>query len=117
MIPPGSYGAMSDEEHRTLRHHRAEIVNIVREHYGGLARATTSEPGTAGTPPPVAEPPPPCPHCYQSPCIGEQHELFALLHPLTERQAFEQRMAQSEKDLHEMEMRRRFGLPSPTWDL
>src|SRR5258705_4608148 len=48
MIPSGSYGAMSDDEHLTLRHHRAAIVSIVRERYDGTARTLTS--GDAGLP-------------------------------------------------------------------
>ena len=65
----------------------------------------------AGTQPDI------CPHCYRSPCIGEGHGLFDALHPLTERQRFERRVAEAERDAREWEMRRRFGLPSPRWDL
>src|SRR5258705_10074491 len=65
MIPPGSYGAMSDDEHLALRHHKAAIVAIVRERFGGIARgADTAGPpreALAPTAVPAPEPAPkPC---------------------------------------------------------
>lgn len=108
LTPKSAYSELSADERKTLKQHKAAIVAIVRA--GTYAPASReSQSATA--------PREPCPHCYRAPCIGERHALYDLLHPLTERQAFERRMAQWEKDKHEMKVRQLFGLPSPTWDL
>jgi hypothetical protein len=108
MIPKSAYGEMSNEERAALRAHKRDIVALVRE---GKYAPTVAEPQAAKTPPA------PCEFCYQAPCIGEGHELFDLLHPLTREQTLTRRLARWEKDLHEMKMRKLFGLPSPTWGL
>jgi hypothetical protein len=81
--PGSAYKATSDEEHATYRRCRTEILDVVRERYGGLARAA---PGSSAVAAPrvtatadVAQPT--CPHCYRTPCIGVEHPAFADLHP------------------------------------
>ncbi len=72
LVPKSAYGEMSNEERATLKAHKRDIVQIVRE--GKYATAAV-EPQAAKAPPA------PCPHCYRAPCIGESHELFSSLHP------------------------------------
>lgn len=53
MLPKSAYGAMSTEERATLKQHRGEIVAVVREQHGGLARrVVVAEPTPAPAPAP-----------------------------------------------------------------
>jgi hypothetical protein len=106
MLPKQAFGLMSAEERQTLKQHKAAIIALVQE---GRYAPTTPQPETKA-------PSAPCKFCYRSPCIGEQHELFDLLHPLSERQVYERNMAHTKKFLEEIQLRLRYGLPSPEWD-
>jgi hypothetical protein len=119
MRPKQAYGEMSVEERRTLKRYKAAILDVLRARYSGTAGppvqvAASSSDGAAPTLAPAPQSAP-CPHCYQRPCCGEQHELYDLLHPLAERQLYERTKAEFDKDLHAVEMRRRFGLPDVSW--
>lgn len=71
MLPRTAYREMSDDEHLTLRHHRADIVAILIERGGVVHGVIPAEPA----PPldaPLAEPEPeptpaPCPYCHKPP--------------------------------------------------
>jgi hypothetical protein len=78
--PGSAYKDMSDDEHRTYRHHKADIIAVINERYNGMARGDipTVEPAPTATPPPA---PVHCRWCNSAPCIGEQHPAFLDLHP------------------------------------
>jgi len=108
MVPKSAYGEMSPDERATLKRHKATIVAVVKGgHYAPAAVESMA----------AKAPPAPCKFCYRAPCIGESHELYDALHPLSEKQQFERRIARWEKDLREMKIRQAYDLPSSTWDL
>ncbi len=74
MVPKSAYTAMSNEERATLKAHKRDIIAVVRE---GKYATASIEPTAARV-----EPPAPCAYCYQVPCVGLAHPLFAVLHSL-----------------------------------
>jgi hypothetical protein len=79
MQPETAYKALTADELLVLRDHRPAIRDALR---GGasLGSAATLMNIRGGDPPNVPTPKA-CPYCYRSPCIGEAHASFAVLHP------------------------------------
>lgn len=84
--PRSAYSSLSAEERATVKEHKAAIVAVLMERYGGTAQAVVKgvtdataarEPQAAPAPPPA-----PCKRCGRSPCIGESHPAFDALHPI-----------------------------------
>ena len=100
--PASAYRALTDAEILTLRHHRAAIKELVR---AGIPLDVVRTTPTAEKATP--EPAPPCPYCYASPCVGQDHPAFFDLHPVEAQQRADQRLS--------AEMRSRVRKPHP-WD-
>lgn len=116
-FPASAYKQFTDAEIIFLRRHRAEI------------RDALEASGAAGLPVQVAplllaercaptfEPAPKhCPFCMRSPCVGRENPAFGTFHASDPFEFWRRRAEQREKDAWEFEMRRRYGLLSPTWE-
>lgn len=69
---------LTDADRIYIREHRVELKDLV---LGGLPQTTVVWPPPAPPAPPPGSPPRAvCPYCYRSPCIGESHWAFSLLH-------------------------------------
>ena len=118
--PKSAYGSLTDADRAVLREHRAAIINVVREHHGGLARpaswaSAATEPLVTATAASVApKPAPDCRFCMR-PCIGPEHALFDVLHADDPAAYWLFRERLREKDNRDFEMRRRYGLTPYRW--
>jgi hypothetical protein len=70
--PENAYKQQSDEELLTLRHHRREIIDIVRS---GVCPAPAAQPA-----PPVPAPEVLCAYCGNRKCVGPDHSAYSTLH-------------------------------------
>lgn len=87
LLPPKAYKTLSDDERAFIRHHRAELKDLVYD--GALYETTTPESAPAPEPEsaPAPEPEPPrvpapvpiCIYCRR-PCIGSEHPAYPTLH-------------------------------------
>jgi len=121
MHPPSAYSALSDEELLTLRHNREAIKAVVRE--GGAQPPTPTAGHTSFVAPAevvsstaTVQAKARCSYCMRV-CVGPEHHAFATLHALDSEFIRKKDIEHREHDREEWDTRRRFGLPSPTWDI
>lgn len=112
-FPASAYKSLTDDEVLTLRHHRAAIKALIN---AGVTFDVVRAPANVEKATPALKPEPVCPFCMGG-CVGPEHHAYATLHALDPEFIKKRDIEQREKDKNEWEMRRRFGLPSPTWDL
>jgi hypothetical protein len=105
--PRRAYGDLTLEERQYINRHRAELKALMP-----FPEATVKwVPGAKAK----AQPDLRCPFCLRVPCIGPDHEHFALLHALDPAEQQRQRIAQQKHDSQQWEDRRRHNLPVPRW--
>jgi hypothetical protein len=89
--PPKAYPYLTDADREYIREHRAELKALVAARV--LPEATVvweppasfvtkqagEQPDLVGAPL-LSSPDPPCPYCLQSPCVGEEHRHYWVLH-------------------------------------
>ena len=82
LSPASAYAQLSDAERLVLRDHRQAIKQLIAD---GISldvvhtdSADTTSASTTAAPPLLER----CRWCGREPCIGEQHDLYLLLHPL-----------------------------------
>jgi hypothetical protein len=111
--PKSAYSSLSDAERATLRQHKRAIIARVTAGPPVQVAAPTPSEGVAPTP---ALAPEPCRFCMRA-CVGRDHPAFAIFHAADEQEQWRRRAEQRERDYQEWELRRRYGLPPPTWDI
>jgi len=74
--PKSAYAELESHERVALKKHRARIVELLQQR--PAAAAPPPSPPQRETPKPA--PSEPCRYCYQTPCIGPDHEFYRTLH-------------------------------------
>jgi hypothetical protein len=135
-FPSSAYKQMTDDEVLFLRHSREAIKLELLDAAGPSVQASADPAGEALVPTTAPAPKPSrCPWCNRSPCIGEEHEYFRLLHPnappkprwdlsafqalakderATVRDPFTQGVT-TDADDPDAVMMRQIGKPAPAW--
>jgi hypothetical protein len=108
--PAKSYGQLTGDEIVFARDHRAAIKAVIT---AGVSFDVVRVAPTVETTP---APAPICTFCMRE-CVGPSHPAFATFHALDPQEIRRQCAEQRERDYHEWELRKRFNLPSPTWDI
>jgi hypothetical protein len=118
VLPKSAFNSvLTNEERATLKAHRAAIVTLLNAQGGTIRPAAVAAEAAPPSPPALASAPAPvvCRYCMRE-CVGREHPAFATFHANDEEEQWRALAEQRDRDLRESELRRQYGLPSPTWE-